>query len=111
MHAVVPARARPPASRSCTPAGRRLGEKDFGGEAEKDGGEGSITTTARGTTLARRLATIAVGVLLTIPLSAASANAAGPCKPDGGNCARPVWCDGTGYSCDAVGLVGYLTGL
>lgn len=61
--------------------------------------------------MTRRLATIAVGVLLSIPFGAATANAAGPCKPAGSDCARPVWCDGTGYTCDAAGLVGYLAGL
>lgn len=59
--------------------------------------------------MTRRILTIAAGALLTLPLTAASASATPECKPPHyQNCARPVWCDGTGYSCDATGLVQYL---
>ncbi len=54
----------------------------------------------------RRTLTVAVGVLLALPLTAVSASAADDCKP--ATCRPPVWCDGTGYSCDATGLALYL---
>ena len=53
----------------------------------------------------RRAMTVAAGALLVLPLGATAAAASPDCKPPSyQDCARPVWCDGTGYSCDAVGF-------
>ncbi len=58
----------------------------------------------------RRILTVAAVSLLALPLGAAGASAStGDCKPPTyQGCTRPVWCDGTGYSCDATGLAQYL---
>lgn len=60
--------------------------------------------------MVRRILTVAAVTLLALPLGAAGASASpGECKPGNyENCTRPVWCDGTGYSCDATGLALYL---
>lgn len=59
--------------------------------------------------MTRRILTVAVGVLLALPLGAATASAGPECAPpDYQNCTRPVWCDGTGHPCDATGFVLYM---
>lgn len=59
--------------------------------------------------MVRRILVVIAGALLALPLTAASASAGPECKPPHyTNCARPVWCDGTGYSCDATGFAQWL---
>jgi hypothetical protein len=58
----------------------------------------------------RRILTIATTALLALPLGASTALAASPeCDPKTyDSCTRPIWCDGTGYSCHATGFAQWL---